>query len=606
MSATPVLELDDLAVSYRSNGVVTDIVEGVSFTLGAGEVLGLAGESGSGKSTVARAAMGWLAANAFVPKGDVRFLGRSLLALPRAELRGLWGRELAYIPQEVSSGLNPSRRIGAQLTEVLALHTSVPASQRMEVAADALKAVGIDVKGGALQRYPFEFSGGQQQRITIAMATLCKPKVLILDEPTTGIDATLRRETLAVLRQLLDDTGMAAIYISHDLAEVADISGRLGIFYAGRLMELGPAADVFEHPHHPYTRALRRSVATLRADRLVTGIVGTPPGTLIRDRCSFFDRCPHAEEICHKPIPFVAAGDRRLRCVRPEAMDAPLAGSQLPAVPEAPPRHDVLLSASSIACGYGHAGPMVLQDISFDVLAGELVGLVGESGSGKSTMLRAIAGLHPPSGGTIAYEGAALAPHWRDRSLEQRRRVQLVFQNPERSLNPRRTIGQIIDDAVALFEPQSPTTRRETVQTLLERVRLPAALTFRYPHQLSGGEKQRVAIARAFAASPRLLLCDEIVSALDVSVQAVVMRLIRDYVADTGAAAIFVSHDLPVVRMMSAKVLVLDKGIVCEAGPTEQVFGSPRHRYTQTLLASLPRFVATGNFAPTEPHQLHD
>jgi peptide/nickel transport system ATP-binding protein len=586
----PLLSVEGLGLAYRTGRRRHEVVEDVSFRLAPGEVLGLAGESGSGKSTVARAAMGWLADNAEVT-GTVRFAGRSLLDMPKPALRSLWGRELAYIPQEVSSGLNPARRIGRQLIEVLALHTRMGRAERRATVEAALVSVGIDPGRATLSRYPFEFSGGQQQRITIAMATLCKPRLLILDEPTTGIDATLRRETLAVLRRLLDGGAMAAIYISHDLAEVAEIADRLAILYAGRVMEEGRARDVFERPMHPYSQALLRAVPTMGADRLVTGIPGTPPPGVVHDRCSFADRCPLAVAACLAPIPMVPFPGRVVRCIA--VADTAARVAALPAVPAASTAPTALLAVDRLRCDYGRGGPSVLSDVSFEVREGELVGLVGESGSGKSTMLRAIAGLHAPSGGALRLRGEPLAPRWEERSLAERRRLQLVFQHPERSLNPRRTAGQALEDAVRLFSPGlDPAGRRAAIVDLLAKVRLPEALLHRYPHQLSGGEKQRVAIARAFAAEPAILLCDEIVSALDVSVQAVVMRLIRDYVEETGAAAIFVSHDLPVVRMMSAKVLVLEGGRVCESGPTEEVFRHPAHAYTRRLVGSLPAYVA--------------
>lgn len=588
-ATAPLLSVEGLSIAYRAQNAIHDVVRDISFDLAAGEILGLAGESGCGKSTVARAAMGWLAGNACVPAGAVRFRGKSLLTASRAELRGLWGRELAYVPQEVSSGLNPSRRIGQQLREVLEIHHPAASDTHAALIEEALTAVGIDAARATLARYPFEFSGGQQQRISIAMATLCKPSLLILDEPTTGIDATLRRELLDLLRRLLAGTGMAAIYISHDLAEVTDIADRLAILYAGRMMEMGEARLVFTQPRHPYARALLKAVPTMTARRLVEGIPGTPPSGIIEDRCSYAGRCALATKECTAAaVPLIRLEDRLVRCLYVAEAPRRLEPSPLPAIPVDQASGGELLSVEDLRCGY--QASTIIDQLSFTVRHGELVGLVGESGSGKSTLLRAIAGLHRPDGGRIRYEDAELAPIWSERPLRLRRDVQLIFQNPERSLNPRRTVRQIILDATRLYHADlGAEAGNASVRDQMDRVRLPMELLDRYPHQLSGGEKQRVAIARAFAAEPALLLCDEIVSALDVSVQAVVMRLIRDYVEANGAAAIFVSHDLPVVRMMSSKVMVLNRGRICEAGATERVFAAPSDAYTRRLIASLPQ-----------------
>jgi peptide/nickel transport system ATP-binding protein len=584
------LEVCGLGIAYRSSGRLQPVVGDVSFALAPGEVIGLAGESGCGKSTVARAAIGWLAGNAVATAGQVLYRGEPLLGAPGGRLRALWGRDLAYVPQEVSSGLNPSRRIGGQLGEMLALHRQTTRVERRLLIERSLLAVGVDPGRQMLARYPFELSGGQQQRVMIAMATLCDPRLLVLDEPTTGIDATLRREILDLIRRLLAERGMAAIYISHDLAEVASLADRLLILYGGRVVEEGPAQAVFARPAHPYARALRQAVPTLAARTLVRGIPGTPPPELVQDRCGFADRCPLVEPRCRAaPIALRQAGERRVRCILGEAPGEDRAEPSLPAIPGEPASRDLLLEVTALRCAYDH-GPPVLRDLQLAVRPGELVGLVGESGSGKSTLLRSIAGLHPPSSGTIRYRGSALAGHWRDRPAGFRRELQLIFQNPERSLNPRRRVRQIVEDALRLFRPATgPQSRPAAVAELLAKVRLPSELLDRFPHQLSGGEKQRVAIARAFAASPTLLLCDEIVSALDVSVQAVVMRLVRDYVAESGAAAIFVSHDLPVVRMMCSQVLVLRHGIVCERGLTAELFRSPSDAYTRRLIGSLPR-----------------
>lgn len=590
-----VLEVDGLSIGYRSGKRgLNQVVADVSFALEEGAVLGLAGESGCGKSTLARAAIGWLGGNGVRTGGTVRFQGEDLLAKSRGELRRLWGSQLSYVPQEVSSALNPSRRVRAQLDEPLHLHTDIGSPERKSRVEELLEKVRIDARPETLARYPFEFSGGQQQRLALVLAMLCGPRVLVLDEPTTGIDASLRLEVFRALRELLEGSRTAVIYISHDLTETAAVADALAIMYAGEIVEHGPAQLVFERPRHPYAAALRAAVPTVRDARMVEGIGGRPPVGIVEDRCAFADRCEHADQRCLSgPVGLVTIGEHHdVRCLRVNELALGVVEHRGEALRrDGPPGRPPLLDVADVSCEYriGGLAKQAVRHVSLALEEGETLGIVGESGSGKSTLLRAIAGLHPPSAGTIAFAAEPLAPRAQKRRHEQQRAVQLIFQNPERALNPRQTVAQILASPLRLYQPELvPAERQRALLELLDRAQLPAAMLRRYPHQLSGGEKQRVALARAFAARPRLLLCDEVVSALDVSVQATVMNLIRSYTDDTGAAALFVTHDLAVVRMMSDRVLVLRDGETCELAPTRAIFERPQHPYTVQLLASLP------------------
>jgi peptide/nickel transport system ATP-binding protein len=593
----PILSVKGLTLGYRiGKRDVFEAVRGASLDLVQGQVVGLSGESGSGKSTLAKAALGWRDRNAVILGGAVRWEGHDLLALPRKTLRSLWGRNLAYVPQDVASALNPSRRVYAQLDEALVLHTDYSAAARRQRIGSLLNRVGIQTDTLTLRRYPHEFSGGQQQRLALVLAMLCEPQVLVLDEPTTGIDASLRVDVLTVVRELLSDKKIGVLYISHDLAETTSIATDLAIMYSGEIVEYGSAREVFASPAHPYTAALRAAVPEIGGERMVVGIPGTPPNRVVRGQCSFSERCDFAQDICRSgPVELVAVGgNREVRCVRSGHID--LSGrmrrGELLRPRESGP-HEALLRVSDLRCIYRlprSAVRVAVSDISFTLHSGSTLGVVGESGSGKSTLLRAIAGLHPPERGKLVFDGRPLDGRVRNRAAIQHQLLQLVFQNPDRSLNPRHSVRRILVAPLRLYEPDVTKRVHDVrIAELLDSVQLPRKLLERFPHQLSGGEKQRVALARAFAGKPRLLLCDEVVSALDVSVQAGVMNLIRSYSKETGAAIIFVTHDLGAVRMVSDRIIVMRSGEICEEADTGTIFRAPRHPYTVELLAAVPR-----------------
>ncbi|MDQ4082515.1 MAG: ABC transporter ATP-binding protein [Actinomycetota bacterium] len=603
MSAQPVLEVRDLTVGYAvGDERVNEVVWKVSLALTAGTITGLAGESGCGKSTTALAAIGYRSPGLRVIGGSSILDGVDLLTLPRAQLRSLWGRRIAYVAQSASQALNPAIPVGRQLAQPLSVHLGLrgPALRKRQL--ELLEAMGLPDPEAALKRYPFQFSGGQQQRIAIAIALACEPRVLLLDEPTTGLDVTTQARISELLQRLVRETGVATLYVSHDLALLAGLADRLAVMYAGEVIEEAPTKSLARSPRHPYTQALIAAVPSVHKPRSVAGIVGRPPSRVVLDHCSFAPRCPYATDETretHPDLREVAPG-HFARCLRStEIPSTPRAATTLP-VPEAA-ASTPLLEVTDLWCEYRtRAGTKpVVKGVSLAIRPGETVGVVGESGSGKSTLLRAIAGLHPPSSGTIRLRGKDLAPTAVKRPRKIRRELQLVFQNPDSSLNPRHLVGDIVGRPIHLFREDVPRSEvKDAVAMLLEAVKLPASLAVRYPAELSGGQKQRVALARALAAQPSLLLCDEVTSALDVSVQATILELVADLACRFETAVIFVSHDLAVVRTVATRALVLKDGEVCEEAEIERLFAAPEHPYTRELLASIPEPVPVGEAAP--------
>jgi len=442
-------------------------------------------------------------------------------------------------------------------------------------------------------RYPAQLSGGQQQRVTIAMACVCDPPVAVLDEPTTGLDVLTQDRILAELRRLRDEDGMAMVYVSHDLAVVAQMADRIVVMYAGRIVESGPAAEVIERPRHPYTRALVAAIPDFRRPRALRGIAGVSVGVgEWPGGCAFAPRCPYQQLRCHEAVPDLeeTVAGHSVRCIRWMELDLEAhdrgGGRLVEAVPETPP----ILVVSDLEARYrsGRGGPPAVAGVSFTVESGRCVALVGESGSGKTTIGRCIAGLHVPAAGTIAFGGAPVAGHARKRPLDVRRRIQIVFQNPFESLNPRHRVGSSIERPLRVLRKLSHREAKQEVGELLERVKLPTRLADRFPVELSGGERQRVAIARALAARPDLLICDEVTSALDVSVQAAVLELLQELQRELHLSMLFITHNLGVVACVADTVLVMDHGSLCETGPVGAVLATPEHDYTRRLLAAAP------------------
>ncbi|MGI8711925.1 MAG: dipeptide ABC transporter ATP-binding protein [Solirubrobacteraceae bacterium] len=580
----------DLRIELVRGGA--DIVDGIALEVAAGEVLGLVGESGSGKTTVGMALLGYCRPGGRVTGGEVAIDGRSLSGLRGGELRRLRGGTVSYIPQDPGTALNPALRIGRQLTEILEAHaTDSTGEQRIARVRESLEEVALPSDDEFLKRYAHQLSGGQQQRVAIAMAFANRPHVIVCDEPTTGLDVTTQARVLQTVRELCQQHQVAALYVSHDLAVVAELADHVAVMYAGRIVERGPRDAIFSAPRHPYTRKLLRAVPDLEGKRAVVGIPGRAPLPGNRPTgCFFAPRCDLAIDKCHESFPEPTAfhgGDHLVCCYR--AAEAP---DQLPTTGEfaaAGQAGDVVLSVVNLNGNYG--SKQILHDIDLEVRRNQCVALVGESGSGKTTLARCVAGLHKQYTGDIKLADVRLPESARRRSSEARKQIQYVFQNPYASLNPRRTVGQTIARQLQLFWVGGSRSQKETgrrVGECLERVSLSAAAANRYPDQLSGGERQRVAIARALAAEPALLVCDEVTSALDVSVQAAIVELLRDLRAETGLSLLFITHNLALIRTIADRVIVMTEGRIVESGATLDVFNSPSAEYTGKLLANTP------------------
>ena len=585
----PALALEDLRVELP-NGVA--IVEGVSLSVAPGEIVGLVGESGSGKTTVALALLGYCGRGVSIAGGTVTVAGQRIDTADEGATRRLRGRIVSYVPQDPASALNPALRIGASLRDMVDEHRGATTVEPDTAAT--LGAVDLPSDDAFLRRFPHQLSGGQQQRVTIAVSLTCEPPLVVLDEPTTGLDVVTQARVLDELRRLRADRGLAMVYVTHDLAVVASLADRVAVMYAGRIVEEGATADVLKRPFHPYTRGLVESIPDHLHPRTLQSMPGTTPGPGERPPgCAFEPRCPQRRSECADSVPPLEESltGGRVRCFAwrdtPVVVLEPVSTSS---AREADPQ-PVLRVEDLSAEHRSPRGPAVLaaRGISFAVARGGCSALVGESGSGKTTIARCVAGLHAPTAGQIILDGTPLAGLARGRTRDERRKIQIVFQNPYDSLNPRRRVADEIARPARILRGLTAREARDEVAGLLERVRLPARAGNRFPGELSGGERQRVAIARALAADPEVLVCDEITSALDVSVQAAVLELLHELRRELDVAVLFISHDLGVVASIADTLLVLEHGLVCEEGATSSVLEAPTHPYTQRLLAAAPR-----------------
>jgi peptide/nickel transport system ATP-binding protein len=581
----PVLRVDGLTVELDSG---EPIVEAVDLELAPGEVLGLVGESGSGKTTTALALLGFARRGARLSAGRVEVDGRPMTGDERL-VRALRGREVSYVAQDPGSALNPSLRVRDLIGDMLHAHDG---RSSHDPVAGALASVHLPTDPAFARRYPHQLSGGQQQRVAIATALVCEPKVVVLDEPTTGLDVVTQERILAEIDRLRDERSVAVVYVSHDLAVVASIADRIAVMYAGRVVEEGPTAAVIGRPRHPYTRGLLSSVPDVGQPRRIESIPGVAVGVDERPAgCAFAPRCAQRVDRCLVEMPQLEdIGDGyKARCFE-WTRTAPLAPE---ALAEPPPveREAALLRVEGLSAEYRgrHETVVAVRDVSFAVAPSECVALVGESGSGKTTIARCVVGLHAPTEGRVLLDGEPLAARAARRLRAARRRIQIVFQNPNDSLNPRHRVGDAIARPARILRDLSEREARVEVGRLLERVRLPAGLAERFPGELSGGERQRVAIARALAAQPELIVCDEITSALDVSVQAAVLELLAELRAELELALLFITHDLGVVASVADRVLVLQDGAVCDSGPVASLLRKPQHEYTQRLVSAAPR-----------------
>jgi peptide/nickel transport system ATP-binding protein len=580
------LKVTGLQVRLGRSG--PDVLSDVSFAVPAGEVLGLVGESGSGKTTVALALLGHTRRGLRITAGQVLLDGTDLLSLSPRDLRMARGARVSYVPQDPSSALNPALKVGTQVREALQVHADTVGDAGDRV-AEVMREVSLDPTPELLHRYPHQLSGGQQQRIALAMAFACRPSLIVLDEPTTGLDVSTQRHVLETIRSLCRSYAVAAVYVSHDLAVVSGLVSEVAVMYAGRVVEIGSTARLFGEPVHPYTRGLLGAVPSPeRAERL-TGIDGQQPRPGRRGAgCSFAARCGYAIDACTTEAPeLVSVAGRSVRCLRARDIPAtrpdrlPVTGG--PSVTADPP----VLSVQGVAARYGSTP--VLSGIDLEVPPRTCVAVVGESGSGKTTLARCVAGLHSNWTGEITFQGTPLAHGARQRDKEVLRRVQYIFQNPYTSLNPRKTISQIIDQQLQQLTGLSHRERSVRTAEVLENVSLAPDVLSCYPDQLSGGERQRVAIARALAVEPELLICDEVTSSLDVSVQAVIVELLRRIQSERHLALVFITHNLALVRSIAQSAVVLRDGVVAESGPVRQILEHPADPYTRRLVEDVPK-----------------
>ena len=596
------IDIRDISVGFVGrDGRTREVLRNIDLAVAPGECVGLVGESGSGKSTLALAAMGYLKRGLRLLNGSAAFNDTDMFARSRQELERIRGGQLALIPQNSGQSLTPTLRIGAQLREALRLHSALPADQHAAKVIELLGHVRLPDPEAIVARFPHELSGGQQQRVAIAMALAGEPEALLLDEPTTGLDVTTQAHILELLRDIAAERGMAMVYVSHDLGAIARVCTRVVVMYAGEIVLEGTTRHVLKSPTHPYAQGLLASIPKLDDTALPIALDGRPPAPGDAGAgCAFADRCALVQDRCRTTRPQLAPSEigGTVRCFFAEEAGR-RQGQTIGAAPVRYAGGGTMLDLDDLSISYakprlldqllgrGAAVPPTVDDISISIGKGETLGLVGESGSGKSTILKTIAGLLPPAGGTVTAGDRPLPRTVEHRDPGQLRQIQLIFQNPDDSLNPRHTVADILEQPLKLYFGLSGDKLRARSAEILERVRLGAHYLDRLPSQLSGGEKQRVAIARAFAAGPEIVLCDEVTSALDVSVQAAVLDLLNDLKKTQGTTYIFVSHDLAVVRALSDRVAVLYQGRLCEIGQTHQVFGGESHPYTKVLLGAV-------------------
>ncbi len=597
---TAALAVENLEVAYTVRGIDRAVLRGVSFSIAPGEAYGLVGESGCGKSTTAYAALRYLPRNGKIVRGRVLVGGDDVTGMNTSQLQRFRATEASMVYQDPAQAMNPSVKIGRQLIESFTLlGQSKPVAAKS--ALDALRRVRIADPVRVMDRYPFQLSGGMQQRVVIAMALACDPKLLVLDEPTTGLDATVEAEVLDLVRVLREESNAAVLLIAHNLGIIRSLCDRVGVMYAGRIVEEGPSHQVFDDPQHPYTVGLLRSLprhGVRKTERALATIPGILPliGTDL-PTCVFVDRCPLADDLCRDEVPPAAPvgteGLRFTRCHHPDRIHE---------LVQAPPDVPIGILSSS------GANPEVLElthvsktfrqrnvnipalvDVNLQLAEGETLGIVGESGSGKSTLAKTILGIESAdSGGAVSLDGHTVAPNTTGRSANDKRAMQMVFQNPDSALNRSWSVRRILMRSVEKLTGIKGDEANARVEALAAHLRLTPRHLDLKPRQLSGGLKQRVAIARAFAGDPRIVVCDEPTSALDVSVQAAILNLLADLQSEEKTSYVFITHDMGVVRYLADRIAVMYLGRIQEVGPTDDVFNGPNHPYTEALLSAIP------------------
>ena len=607
----PLLEIEGLCTSYFTRAGEIPAVVDFSLTMQAGESVGLVGESGCGKSTVAMAIMQYLGNNGDIVNGSIRFKGRDLKALSKSELQQVRGSEIAMIYQEPMAALNPSLTISAQLTEVPIVHEGVSQSEATARAVDMLNSVRLPDPERVLAAYPHQLSGGQQQRVVIAMALLGKPSLLLLDEPTTALDVTVEASIVSLIADISREFGTAQLYISHNMGLILETCERVCVMYSGEAVEIGAVQDVFRHPTHPYTQGLFGCIPLPSCDKNARPLVPIrgqlplpherPSGCFFGPRCDSF-----RENLCDQSLIPMMQSDRTrhfVRCVRwrdvPGERQVGEVKRKAPAeIGEEVLRADGLQkyypvydrSLAALLSGRSVRYVKANEALSFGARVRETVAIVGESGCGKSTFAKVLMGLETATGGELLFAGDDISNSpVRERSPKQLGSLQIVFQNPNDTLNPSHTIGGQIGRVIRKFGVESePQKIRDRVYELLDTVKLPRDFYKRRPRQLSGGQKQRIGIARAFAGNPKMVIADEPISALDVSVAAAVTELLMDIQQEHGTTLLFISHDLSVVHYLADRIVVMYLGQIMERGTTEEIFAPPYHPYTEALLSAVP------------------
>jgi peptide/nickel transport system ATP-binding protein len=593
------LEIRDLRIEYRGRYESVVAVPNVSLTIGQGESYGLVGESGCGKTTTAMAVMGYLGGTGRVTGGSIRFEGEEIVGASPEKLRSIRGRRVAMVYQEPMSALNPVKTVGAQLAEVPIRHLGSSKAEAREMCATMLENVRLPDPLAMLKRFPHQLSGGQQQRIVIAMALLARPALLLLDEPTTGLDVTVEAAILDLIADLRKQYGTSLLYISHNLGLIASACDRVGIMYSGEMIEEADTQTLFRQPRHPYTQGLLGcipGIGSAKGSRALSPIPGHLPSPAERPQgCWFGPRCVHfqADTCGSQPIKLAPAegGGHQVRCIRWQDLtrESVALTNHVPVSSG----HEAALSITDVSKQYllggGRRTVQANESVSFDVRKGEIMGLVGESGCGKSSLARMLVGLEAATSGSIQYAGVELAQMpAKKRARDMLKSIQMVFQNPDSTLNPSHSVATPIRRALRKFGGyKDKAAIEQRLQELLQLVRLPAELAQRRPSQLSGGQKQRIAIARAFATNPSLIIADEPVSALDVSVQAAVITLLLAIQKEQQSTLLFISHDLALVRHIADRIVVMYLGRVMEKGLAEEIFAPPYHPYTEALLSAV-------------------
>jgi peptide/nickel transport system ATP-binding protein len=593
MMTEPLLELRDLDTDIAVRNGTVHALDGVSLRVMPGETLGVVGESGSGKTMTALSIMGLLPSGGQISGGRIDFEGRDLRSLPADEVRRIRGVRMGMVFQDPLTSLNPTMRIGRQVAEPLRIHQKAGRSEARERAIEILRRVGMPRPDKIVDNYPHELSGGMRQRVAIAMALICQPKLLIADEPTTALDVTTQKQILELIDDLREEFGMAVVLVTHDLGVIAGRADRVAVMYAGRVVETATTRELFRAPRHRYTEALLEALPeAAEGDRLYS-IPGLPPD-LSRPMtgCRFAPRCRFVTDECRvADIPLFGEG-HEFACIHPVTAETAAAPAERQAVHRSAIVADAapVLSIRNLVKNYPSHGGQVsaVADVSFDVAAGETFGLVGESGCGKSTLGRLAVGLERPSSGQIVLDGTDIAGLKGRERRGMHRQVQLMFQDSYAAMNPRMRVDSILAEPLEIQHVGDGPARRARINTLLDQVGLSRRVLERYPHEFSGGQLQRIGLARSLALQPRLIVGDEPVSALDVSIQAQVLNLMRDLQRELGLAYVFISHDLSVVDYMADRIGVMYLGKLVEVGPARDVVRAARHPYTQALIDAVP------------------